>query len=56
MRLLKDKNGEDILKVPSYSVTVTFFCKLLDEKSFMQRMGNFQASVSSALVLCNFLK
>ena len=43
MRLPEDKNGEDILKVPSNSVTIIFI--LLDEKSFMQIMGNSQASV-----------
>lgn len=44
----QDKGGEDILKVPSCSVTLMF--TLLDERSFMQMMGNSQASASSTLL------
>lgn len=45
VRLPEDKKEEDIVKVLSHSVTLSF--TILGEKSFMQMMGNSQTSVSS---------
>lgn len=54
MRLPEDKNGEDIVKVPSCSVTLIF--TISSQKSFMQMMVNSHTSVSSTLALCNCWK